>query len=98
MKRLCARQCRRSRITWKDSFYPKPTDFVSEAVREKLAAIKAIECRDVDYKTAKKEVAVCDLLYDAVLFLFCPESLIMKLSPYPKVFSLETVFLMINRL
>ena len=28
-----------------------------EAVREKLAAIKVIEYRDVDYETAKKEVA-----------------------------------------
>jgi len=30
---------------------------IREAVREKLAAIKVIECRDVDYETAKKEVA-----------------------------------------
>jgi DNA-binding MarR family transcriptional regulator len=26
-------------------------------VRDKLAAMKVIECRDVDYETAKKEVA-----------------------------------------
>jgi hypothetical protein len=26
-------------------------------VQDKLAAIKVIECRDVDYETAKKEVA-----------------------------------------
>jgi hypothetical protein len=31
--------------------------FIRDAVREKLAAIKVIECRDVDYETAKKEVA-----------------------------------------
>lgn len=37
--------------------YLNPSDFVREAVREKLAAIKVIEYRDVDYKTAKKEVA-----------------------------------------
>lgn len=34
-----------------------PSDFIREAVREKLAAIKVIEYRDVDYETAKKEVA-----------------------------------------
>jgi hypothetical protein len=32
------------------------SDFIREAVREKLAAIKVIEYRDVDYETAKKEV------------------------------------------
>ena len=37
--------------------YLNPSDFIREAVREKLAAIKVIECRDVDYETAKKEVA-----------------------------------------
>jgi hypothetical protein len=31
--------------------------FIRDAVREKLAAIKVIECRDVDYETAKVEVA-----------------------------------------
>jgi Arc/MetJ-type ribon-helix-helix transcriptional regulator len=38
-------------------FYLNPSDFIRDAVREKLAAIKVIQCRDVDYKTAKKEVA-----------------------------------------
>ena len=37
--------------------YLNPSDFIREAVREKLAAIKVIECRDVDNETAKKEVA-----------------------------------------
>lgn len=37
--------------------YLNPSDFIREAVREKLAAIKVIECRDVDYETAKKEIA-----------------------------------------
>jgi Arc/MetJ-type ribon-helix-helix transcriptional regulator len=37
--------------------YLNPSDFIREAVREKLAAIKVIEYRDVDYDTAKKEVA-----------------------------------------
>jgi len=37
--------------------YLNPSDFIREAVREKLAAIKVIEYRDVDYETAKKEVA-----------------------------------------
>jgi hypothetical protein len=31
--------------------------FIRDAVREKLAAIKVIECRDVDYETAKVEIA-----------------------------------------
>lgn len=37
--------------------YLNPSDFIREAVREKLAAIKVIEYRNVDYETAKKEVA-----------------------------------------
>lgn len=37
--------------------YLNPSDFIRAAVREKLADIKVIECRDVDYETAKKEVA-----------------------------------------
>jgi Arc/MetJ-type ribon-helix-helix transcriptional regulator len=37
--------------------YLNPSDFIREAVREKLAAIKVTEYRDVDYETAKKEVA-----------------------------------------
>jgi hypothetical protein len=31
-------------------------DFVRDAIRDKLAAIKTIKYRDVDYETAKKEV------------------------------------------
>lgn len=34
--------------------YLNPSDFVREAVREKLAAIKVIEYRDVDYERAMK--------------------------------------------
>lgn len=37
--------------------YLNPSDFIRDAVREKLAAIKVIEYHDVDYETAKKEVA-----------------------------------------
>jgi Arc/MetJ-type ribon-helix-helix transcriptional regulator len=37
--------------------YLNPSDFIRDAVREKLAAIKVIDYRDVDYDTAKKEVA-----------------------------------------
>jgi Arc/MetJ-type ribon-helix-helix transcriptional regulator len=37
--------------------YLNPSDFIREAVREKLASIKVIEYRNVDYETAKKEVA-----------------------------------------
>lgn len=36
--------------------YLNTSDFVRDAIREKLAAIKTIKYRDVDYKTAKKEV------------------------------------------
>lgn len=40
-----------------EGLYLNPSDFIREAVREKLAAIRVIEYRDVDYETAKKEVA-----------------------------------------
>ena len=36
--------------------YLNVSDFLREAVREKLEAIEVIKCREVDYKTAKKEV------------------------------------------
>jgi len=38
-------------------FYLNHSDFIRDAVREKLAAIKVIQYRDIDYETAKKEVA-----------------------------------------
>ncbi|MCX6674285.1 MAG: ribbon-helix-helix domain-containing protein [Methanothrix sp.] len=38
-------------------FYLNSSDFIREAVREKLSAIKVIEYLYVDYETAKKEVA-----------------------------------------
>ena len=37
--------------------YLNPSDFIRDAVREKLAAVKVIEYRDADYQTAKVEVA-----------------------------------------
>jgi len=36
--------------------YLSASDFVREAIRDKLKAIKFIKIRDVDYETAKKEV------------------------------------------
>lgn len=36
--------------------YLSVSDFLREAVREKIKAIKVIKVRDVDYDTAKKEV------------------------------------------
>ncbi|HON36590.1 MAG TPA: ribbon-helix-helix domain-containing protein [Methanothrix sp.] len=36
--------------------YLNTSDFVRDAIRDKLAAIKTIKYRDVDYNTAKKEV------------------------------------------
>lgn len=36
--------------------YLNTSDFVRQAVRDKLAAIKVIKYRDVDYETAKKEI------------------------------------------
>jgi Arc/MetJ-type ribon-helix-helix transcriptional regulator len=36
--------------------YLNASDFVREAIREKLAAIKVIRCGDIDYETAKKEI------------------------------------------
>ncbi|HQN30941.1 MAG TPA: hypothetical protein PKX20_07415 [Methanothrix soehngenii] len=35
----------------------KILDVIGDSVREKLAAIKVIQYRDLDYETAKKEVA-----------------------------------------
>lgn len=40
----------------KAGIYLNISDFLREAVREKLKAIKVIKVRDVDYDTAKKEV------------------------------------------
>jgi len=37
--------------------YLSPSDFIRDAVREKLAAIKVIQYRDLDYEAAKIEVA-----------------------------------------
>ena len=39
------------------SLYLNPSDFIRDDVREKLAAIKVIQYRDLDYEAAKKEVA-----------------------------------------
>jgi Arc/MetJ-type ribon-helix-helix transcriptional regulator len=36
--------------------YLNTSDFVKDAVRDKLAAIKTIKYRDVDYETAKKRL------------------------------------------
>ena len=36
--------------------YLNNSDFVRDAIRDKLAAIKTIKYRDIDYDTAKKEV------------------------------------------
>jgi Arc/MetJ-type ribon-helix-helix transcriptional regulator len=36
--------------------YLNTSDFVRDAIRDKLAAIKTIKYRDVDYETAKKEI------------------------------------------
>lgn len=36
--------------------YLNTSDFVRDAIRDKLATIKTIKYRDVDYETAKKEV------------------------------------------
>ena len=37
--------------------YLNPSDFVRDAVRERLGAIKVIQYRDLDYAGAKKEAA-----------------------------------------
>lgn len=37
--------------------YLNSSDFVRDAIRDKLASIKVIKYRDLDYETAKKEVA-----------------------------------------
>ncbi len=33
------------------------SDFVRDAIRHRLAEIKVIKCRDIDFETARKEVA-----------------------------------------
>jgi Arc/MetJ-type ribon-helix-helix transcriptional regulator len=40
-----------------EGLYLNSSDFIREAIREKLAAIRVIGYRDLDYETAKKEVA-----------------------------------------
>ena len=40
----------------KAGVYLSVSDFIREAVRDKLKAIKVIKIRDVDYDTAKREV------------------------------------------
>ncbi len=37
--------------------YLNSSDFVRDAIRDKLASIKVIKYRDLDYEAAKKEVA-----------------------------------------
>ena len=37
-------------------FYLNASDFVRGAIREKLDSIDVVKLRDIDYKTAKKEV------------------------------------------
>jgi len=32
------------------------SDFFREAIRAKLAEVKVVKCRDIDYETAKKEI------------------------------------------
>lgn len=39
-----------------NGIYLSASDFIREAVRDKLKAIKMIKVRDIDYGTAKKEV------------------------------------------
>jgi len=39
-----------------DGIFLSGSDFVREAIREKLKRIKVIKIRDIDYETAKKEV------------------------------------------
>lgn len=36
--------------------YLNESDFMRDAIRHRLSAIKVIGCRDIDYETAKKEI------------------------------------------
>lgn len=54
--KVCTREKEQIKQMVAAGIYLNISDFVRDAIRDKLAAIKTIKYRDVDYKTAKKEV------------------------------------------
>jgi Arc/MetJ-type ribon-helix-helix transcriptional regulator len=50
-------QARQIRELIEEGTFINESDFVRDAIRHRLTEIKVIKCRDIDYDTAKKEVA-----------------------------------------
>ncbi len=55
--KIAAAEARQIRELIEAGVFLNESDFVRDAIRHKLAEIKVIKCRDVDYETARKEVA-----------------------------------------
>ncbi len=54
--KIAAAEARQIRELIEAGVFHNESDFVRDAIRHRLAEIKVIKCRDVDYETAKKEV------------------------------------------
>jgi Arc/MetJ-type ribon-helix-helix transcriptional regulator len=50
-------QARQIRALIEAGAFINESDFVRDAIRHRLTEIKVIKCRDIDYDTARKEVA-----------------------------------------
>lgn len=55
--KIGAAEARQIRELIEAGVFLNESDFVRDAIRHRLAEIKVIKCRDVDYETARKEVA-----------------------------------------
>jgi len=54
--KLSPKEAERIKFLVEDGFYLNTSDFVREAIRDKLREIKVIELEDVDMKTAEKKI------------------------------------------
>lgn len=54
--KIASAEARQIRELIEAGVFLNESDFVRDAIRHRLAEIKVIKCRDVDYETAKKEV------------------------------------------
>jgi Arc/MetJ-type ribon-helix-helix transcriptional regulator len=54
--KIAAAESRQIKSLIEAGVFLNESDFVRDAIRHRLAEIKVIKCRDVDYETAKKEV------------------------------------------
>ena len=55
--KIAAAEARQVRELIETGVFLNESDFVRDAISHRLAEIKVIKCRDVDYETARKEVA-----------------------------------------